>query len=782
MAKSLIIVESPAKAATIKRYLDGSFEVEASAGHIKDLPERALGVDVAKGFSPRFEVVRGKRKIVDRLKNAASGAAQVYLAPDPDREGEAIAWHIFEEIESVAPNVSRVMFHEITRDAVRRALGDPRPLDRKMYESQLARRILDRLVGYQISPLLWRKVQGGLSAGRVQSVAVRLVVEREREIEAFVPVEYWIMTASLERASETRAFKATLKKIGGKKAEVHDRETADALIARLRGAEWLVRSVERKERRRPAGPPYITSTLQQDASRLLHFSPSHTMAVAQRLYEGVEIGDEGRVGLITYMRTDSVRVSNEALGAARETIGERFGPAYVPEKANLYRNKRSAQDAHEAIRPTYVARAPADLKGQLGRDEYRLYNLIYSRFLACQMTPAVYDQTSVDVAVEDAEFRATGSVLKFDGYLAAWRAGREPVEKAEEDAADEEFGENGGLPADLVEGEALRLRDLSGEQKFTEPPPRFSEATLVRELEERGIGRPSTYAAIVGTIQTKQYVRKDEGKLKPTELGRTVNDLLVAHFSDVVDYDFTARMEQDLDEVEEGRKGRLDVLGSFYGSFSETLEKAKTEMRSVKKQAEPAGVDCELCGKPMLIRFGKNGTFLGCSGYPACRNTREMQRDESGQVSAREAEDVGTCPKCGQTLLVRSGRFGKFIACSTYPKCDYTRPYTRTERCPNPGCDGLLAERVSRKGKTFFSCSNYPKCKFIASGEPVAETCPQCAAPTLFARSSRVGGRSLRCMREGCGYTRRERGRAADGDEGAAAGSGAAAEVGADEG
>lgn len=762
MGKPLIIVESPAKAATIKKYLAGQFEVEASAGHIKDLPEKTLGVDIEDGFKPKFVVVKGKKKLVDKLREAADGADRVLLATDPDREGEAIAWHIAEEIKKSGVQIERVLFHEITKDAIKKAIEHPRELDALMYDSQLARRILDRLVGYQISPLLWRKVQGGLSAGRVQSVAVRLVVDRERDVEAFNSEEYWILTANLGR-SEARGgqvFKANLRRLNGEKAKVSSGEQAEAVAKLLESATFSIQDVVRKDRPRRSSPPFITSTLQQEASRLLHFSPAHTMGVAQRLYEGVDAGDEGRVGLITYMRTDSVRSSADAVSAAREMIKDRWGDAYLPSKPNVYKNKRSAQDAHEAIRPTSVHRTPETVKNVLGRDELRLYTLIYTRFLASQMAPAVFDQTTVDVVAGPAEFRATGSVLRFEGFLAAIRTLKaevrtvEPtkdVSEGEDEVAEEE---DTVLPGDLEVGEGLDLRRLDSEQKFTEPPPRFSEATLVRELEERGIGRPSTYATIVSTIQTKGYVNKVDGKLRPSELGRVVNDLLVDHFTDIVDFDFTARMELDLDEVEEGRLARNDLLVKFYDNFSGTLEKAVTEMRSVKADAIPAGVDCDKCGKPMLIRFGKNGAFLGCSGFPDCKNTREFDRDDKGRVVMREVEDVGSCPDCGSPLQVRSGRFGKFIACTSYPECKFTRPYARVESCPVDGCKGHLVERVSKRQKRFFSCSEYPACKFITSYEPLQEECPQCKAPTLFVRIAR-GGRSVVCQREGCDYRRR---------------------------
>ncbi|MBP7124972.1 type I DNA topoisomerase [Myxococcota bacterium] len=770
MGKPLIVVESPAKAATIQKYLQGEYDVEASAGHVKDLPEGSLGVDVQKDFEPRFVVMKGKKRILDHLRKKASQAPAVFLAPDPDREGEAIAAHIAEEVRKVTPRVVRVLFHEITRDAVRKALESPREVDQRMVHSQLARRILDRLVGYQISPILWKKVQGGLSAGRVQSVAVRLVVDREREIEAFVPREYWVLTADLGRTPprESQGFSAVLRRIDGKKADVPGQAAAEDLMGRLRQARWVVSHIERKDRKRAAPPPYITSTLQQDASRLLRFSPAHTMAVAQRLYEGVELGEEGRVGLITYMRTDSVRLSQEALKDLRDFIREAFGDAFVPARANLFRNRRSAQDAHEAIRPTAVARRPSEVRRFLDRDEARLYGLIWARALASQMTPAIYDQTVVDVEAGPAEFRAAGSVLRFEGYLAAWRFEKEPERDEpaveEPEPSEEEEGVVGMLPPDLQEGEDLLLRDLRGEQRFTEPPPRFSEAALVRELEERGIGRPSTYASIVSAIQGKEYVVKHEGRLRPTELGRVVTDLLVQHFPGVVDYQFTARMEESLDRIEEGEMDHLALLREFWADFEELLKRAVREMRSVKAEAVPAGIDCDRCGKPMLIRFGKNGTFLGCSGYPACRNTREFVRDGNGKVAPKEVESPGQCPKCGKDLQVRSGRFGRFVACTGYPDCDYKRAYTMAEQCPVAGCSGHLVEKRSRKGKVFFGCDRYPECRFVTSYRPQGEACPQCGAPTVFLRSFR-GGRTVLCLRENCGWSRRERsqGAAAEG-------------------
>lgn len=770
MGKPLIIVESPAKAETIRKYLHGECEVAASRGHVKDLPERGLGVEIASGFKPRFVVVPSRRKALEALKKAARGAERVLLAPDPDREGEAIAWHIADELKPINPRIARVLFHEITLAGIKAGLAEPRPLDERMVESQVARRILDRLVGYQVSPVLWRKVQPGLSAGRVQSPALRLVVEREREIESFVPREYWVITAWLRPDGSRPPFCATLRTLHGRKAEIRTREEAQALIERLRGERFDVRAIVRKDRRRQPPPPFITSTLQQEASRLFKFPPTRTMRLAQTLYEGVDLGEEGRVGLITYMRTDSVRVSEEAVAAAREEVSRRFGLDYVPARPPSYRSKKGAQEAHEAIRPTSVARRPEEISRFLKPDEIRLYRLIYQRFLASQMTPAIYDQTTVDIRAGDAGFRGMGLVLRFDGYLAAWRGGRgergvglEPEEVDAEDGGDgpaEEGGwaqtEGPSIPQDLQKGQILLLADIGGEQKFTQPPPRYSEATLIRELEERGIGRPSTYATIVTTIQEKGYCDKHNGRLRPTELGRVVADLLMAHFPDVVDYDFTARMEASLDEISEGRLGRVALLEDFWKAFEATLRRAEIEMRPVRAIAEPSGVMCDVCGREMLIRHGRNGPFLGCSGYPACRRTKEFVRDEMGHVRSREEESVGACPKCGASLQVRNGRYGRFLACTSYPKCRYTSAYCLKVRCPTPGCSGSLVEKRSRKGQAFYSCSRFPVCRFSTRSEPVEEACPSCGAPTLFARQIQ-GGRLLTCRREGCSFRRRQR-------------------------
>lgn len=750
--RPLIVVESPAKAETIKKYLKGQYDVLASKGHVKDLPENRMGVDIARGFRPQMVLVPGRRKIVEALKKAARGASKILLACDPDREGEAIAWHIAEELRPINANISRVLFHEITANGLRVGLENPRPLDEKMFESQLARRILDRLVGYHLSPLLWRKVQSGLSAGRVQSPALRLIVEREREIEAFVPREYWLIFAFLRADEEGHVFRATLRTLRGEKAEIRNGSEADAIIERLKNEIFRVESIEKKERRRPAPPPFITSTLQQEASRLLRLPPSRTMRIAQTLYEGVDLGEEGRTGLITYMRTDSVRVSAEAIAEARAEIARRFGPLYVPERPNSHKQKAGAQDAHEAIRPTSVARRPEDVRQYLKPEEFALYQIIYQRFLASQMVAAIYDQTVIDVAAGDAVFRASGSVLRMDGFLAAWTSPENRKESEEEDSdADQEGGEaQMEIPPDLAEGQLLALVELKGEQKFTQPPPRYTEASLIRELEERGIGRPSTYATIVSTIQEKGYCEKKKGRLRPTELGRLVNDLLTAHFQDVVDYEFTARMEEALDAISEGKMGRVEVLQNFWKDFEASLKKAAQEMQPAWAVAQPSGVTCDVCGREMLIRYGRNGPFLGCSGYPECKNTREFDRDDDGHVVVKEQEKPRTCPQCGAFLHVRTGRFGKFWACSAYPKCKYTEPYSLEYKCPQEKCDGHLVEKKGRGGRTFYSCSRFPACKFITSAEPTAGPCPKCGAPTLFRRKVR-GGVWVLCLRDGCG-------------------------------
>jgi DNA topoisomerase-1 len=740
----LLIVESPTKAKTLKKYLGSDFDVKASIGHIKDLPKSRMGVDVEKDFKPSYVIIRGKSKVLSEIRKAAKESEAVYLGSDPDREGEAIAWHIQEEIRKDARKIHRVLFNEITQRAVREAIQHPAPLDRKKFESQQARRILDRLVGYEISPLLWKKVRRGLSAGRVQSVAVRIIVEREREIQKFVPEEYWSLTARLS-ADTPPPFEAKLFKVGDEKAEVKTGEEANRIAEELRALAFRVGSVERRERRRYAPPPFTTSTLQQEAGRKLRFSARRTMTHAQRLYEGVELGDEGAVGLITYMRTDSVRVSDEALRAVRGYIEGAFGRAYLPETPNTYRSKKSAQEAHEAIRPTSMDHPPQRVKKFLTVDDYKLYSLIWNRFVASQMQPALYDQTTIDVTAGKYVLRATGSVLRFDGHLAVYAEGKDEPDASEESAT---------LPEVRV-GEALRLLELVPAQHFTQPPPRFTEASLVKELEEDGIGRPSTYAQIIATIQQKGYVHKIEGgRFAPTELGFLVTDLLVEHFPELFGVKFTARMEEELDEVEEGKTGWREVLREFYGSFRDTLDKAHVEMRDVKREETPTEHNCEKCGKVMVIKWGRNGSFLACSGYPECRNTKEFRREPDGRIAIVQEEVTDeACPECGSPMTVKRGRYGRFLACTRYPECKGTKPITTGIACPQPGCGGMLAEKRSKRGKIFYSCTNYPTCKFALWDKPVNRPCPLCHAPFVTERYTKREGASLRCVRPECGWS-----------------------------
>jgi DNA topoisomerase-1 len=747
MPKSLLIVESPAKARTLKGYLGKDFQVEASVGHVKDLPKNELGVDVDRGFEPRYGVIRGKGKVLAQLKKAAQAADVVYLAPDPDREGEAIAWHIAEEIRPRGGQkpIYRVLINEITKKGVQQALAHPRPIDANRYNAQQARRILDRLVGYRISPILWDKVRRGLSAGRVQSVALRLVVDRERQVQAFTPEEYWTVDAVL-RGSKDPAFTARLRKVEGKPARLGNRAMAEEALAQAREQAFRLAKVEKKEKRRNPAPPFITSTLQRDAFRKLRFSAKKTMSVAQRLYEGVDV--EGQpVGLITYMRTDSTRLSDDAVAACREHVARVYGPSFVPEKPVVYRAKKGAQDAHEAIRPTSMDHEPERVRPFLEPDQYRLYKLVWERFVACQMKPAQYDQTTFDVAAGPYLFRATGSILRFKGFTAVYVEG---VDDAQGGAPDED--EEGRQLPDLAEGEVLRLVDLTHGQHFTQPPPRFTESTLVKELEEQGIGRPSTYAQILSTLREKDYVKMAERRFVPTDLGVLVTDLLVRNFPRVLDVGFTAEMEAELDHVEEGTRQWQDLLRGFYGPFSETLEKAAQEMENVKAREEPTDVACERCGKPMVIRWGRNGFFLACSGYPECRNTKEFERRTDGGVAVRGGEKTGeACPECRAELVLRTGKFGRFVACSRYPECRFTRPVTTGVRCPRPGCTGELVEKRSKRGKTFFACNRYPDCENALWDRPVPRPCPACGHPFLVEKETRAGP-AVRCPKRGCGY------------------------------
>ncbi len=753
---TLVVVESPAKAKTIKKYLGAGYTVKASVGHVMDLPKSKIGVDVENGFQPVYEVIESKKKVVADLKSAAKNADRILLATDPDREGEAIAWHVFEQLKKQKIPTQRILFNEITKKAIQEAIGKPLELNRALYDAQQARRVLDRLVGYQISPILWKKVRRGLSAGRVQSVAVRLVVEREEEIGKFVPVEYWSIEADLKAALPPQ-FRSKLIKLDGEKAELPNGEIARPLVDELKNAPFTVAEVIRKERRRNAPPPFITSKLQQDAANRLGFTAKKTMTLAQRLYEGVELGEEGQTALITYMRTDSVRLSPDAVLGARDYVATRWGKEYLPAEPVQFKTKKSAQDAHEAIRPTALEYPPERVQPFLEKDMFRLYELIWSRFIACQMVPAVFDQTTADIGAGRATFRATGQILKFPGYLAVY--GQEAEQPREEAGAekmegeDEEKGDVSRQLPPLEAGQKLTLVQIIPEQHFTQPPPRFTEASLVKELEEKGIGRPSTYAAILSTIQDKEYVEKKEGRFFPTDLGKIVTELLLSAFPTVMDVQFTAKMEGNLDEVEDGTADWVKVLGDFYTPFKKTLEAAESQMRDVKREEKPTDLVCEKCGSPMVIKWGRMGRFLACTGYPECKNTKDFI-EEDGKIKV--VEDIPTdevCLSCGKAMVNKRGRFGRFLACSDYPTCKTTKPITiKGVVCPD--CGSGLAERKSRFGKNFYGCTGYPNCKFAAWDKPIPGPCPQCGKPYLLSKYSKRDGAYIACPDKECGYRR----------------------------
>jgi DNA topoisomerase I len=808
MEKALMIVESPTKVKTIKKYLGPEFEVKASLGHIKDLPPKLLGVDLENKFKPEFQVISGKGRVLKDLKQAAKNIHHIYLAPDPDREGEAIAWHLAEELADKNKEFHRVLFYELSPRAIREALSHPEQLNKNRFQSQLARRILDRLVGYQISPLLWDKVKRGLSAGRVQSVAVRLVCDREREIQAFVSKEFWSITALL-RAGLPPDFEARLIKGQGKALRIANEEQARMISDHLSKESFEVIKIDRKERKRNPLPPFTTSQIQQEAFRKLRFPAKKTMFLAQRLYEGVELGDEGLIGLITYMRTDSTRISQEALTAVRQFIQGQFGADYLPGKPHTYSNKKSAQDAHEAIRPTAMEKTPEAVASFLEKDLLALYRLIWNRFVASQMKPALFDQTSVDIQAGEYLLRATGSILRFPGFTILYEVGKDNGGSEEEDEE-----KKGQLP-DLQVNQKLDLVQITPKQHFTQPPPRYTEATLVKELEEKGIGRPSTYAAIISTIQEKEYVRKEKYLFHPTELGFLVNDLLVKNFPEILDVQFTASMENELDQIEEGKMEWTKVLEDFYQPFSKTLARARTEMKQVRGKGVKTDIACPACGQPMTIRIGKNGPFLACSAYPECKQTLNFIRDERGNIQPVTQAPLSEpsekeCPQCGKPMVVRKGRFGTFWACSGYPECKQTQPIAQEGKpaqetsprvvsdqacpkcggamvvkknrfggnflacekypkckgalpvttefsCPAPGCSGMLVSRVARKkGLKFFGCSRYPECKFMIWGKPVKESCPQCRAPFLVEKTTKKEGTIWACANKECGYQQKK--------------------------
>ncbi|MBU0629994.1 MAG: type I DNA topoisomerase [Candidatus Margulisbacteria bacterium] len=715
MAKNLVIVESPAKARTLGKFLGKEYEVKASGGHIRDLPPKSLGVKVDHDFEPNYKIIKGKENIVKELKKDAAKAKMVYLAPDPDREGEAIAWHL-NAILDVAKKTKRIEFHEITKVAVAKAIKTPREIDEARVNAQQARRVLDRLVGYKLSPLLWKKVRKGLSAGRVQSVAVRLICEREAEIKKFQAIEYWDVIAQLATEKEEEFSARLVAKgthaVGGRPTSpekkdniIPSKEAVDQIMKELENASYIVKEVRKKEQNRHPAPPFITSSLQQEAARKLGFSPKKTMLLAQKLYEGEEVEGEGRVGLITYMRTDSVRISDEALKEVRLFVEDKFGGKYMPKDANHYKTKKSAQDAHEAIRPTSIARTPEKIKEALPPDEFRLYELIWKRFVACQMESAIFDQTSVDIAAGEYVFRSTGSVIKFDGFL-----------KLYEESFDEEEEKEGRLPA-LTEKEELKKQEVRPEQHFTQPPARYTEASLVKELEHKGIGRPSTYAPILSTIQDRGYVEKEGRALKPTEIGVVTNGLLVKHFPEIMDITFTADMEDQLDDIIDNKIEWVDVLKKFYKPFAAALAEADIKMEKVKKEIMTDEL-CPKCGNKLVIRQGRYGDFYACSDYPKCTYTKDVEKPE-GEGAAPEVQE--NCPKCGKPMVIKHGRFGSFLACSDYPTCKTTKPLLRKIGVKCPKDDGDVVMKKTRKGRIFYCCSNYPKCDYAAWQRPTAE-------------------------------------------------------------
>jgi DNA topoisomerase-1 len=793
MGKTLVVVESPAKAKTIKKYLGSGYEVLASKGHVKELPKK-MGIDVEKGFQETYEIVPGKEKILQELKAAAKEADEILLATDPDREGEAIAWHLAEELTGKPEKAKRVEFHEITKNGVQKGVASPRKLNKNLYDAQRARRVLDRIVGYDVSALVWSKLAFGLSAGRVQSVALRLIVDREREIEAFVPEEYWNLGATLAKSADNspkrQTFAARLAQENGKKIEVKDGATAERVKKDLEGARYKVVKITTSERKRKPYAPYTTSKLQQDAVNRLGFGAKRTMQIAQGLYEGVDLGkDGGSVGLITYMRTDSTRVSPDALSAVRDYIEQRYGKDSVPKEPNVFKSKKNAQDAHEAIRPTSLEYAPEKIKKHLKDDQYKLYKLIWDRFVASQMKEAVYDHTSVEIeATPKANgesrtymLRASGRILKFPGWLEVYGAtAEEPQQAGDKEDADgdvdakdkDDSAESEATLPELAEGDTLDLVKPPGvlaEQKFTQPPPRYNEGSLVRELEERGIGRPSTYAEIISKVQARDYVEKVDGRyFRPTQLGKMVVDGLLQSQLEFMDPAFTSSMEEELDEVESGKQERIALLSRFYKKFRSQLEKSKKGKRWTPDPTPMLDEPCDACGpnaadeklrslKPgyMIKRWSKNGWFAGCSNYPKCKATRDLGADGEGAAPPRETDIE--CDKCGKKMAIRSGRYGEFLSCTGYPACKNAKPVPLGVPCPKCGGDIIEVRPKKKGGKTFYGCSRYNdetvKCDFKLWQKPVPEPCPSCGAKFLV-----MGGTKAKpmivCADKECGYKR----------------------------
>lgn len=798
MAKKLVVVESPAKAKTINKYLGKSYKVVASMGHIRDLPKSKLGVDVDEGFTPVYEPIPARKKVIKELRAAAKVATDIYVATDPDREGEAIGWHLAAELGGKKRSVHRLMFNEITKQAIVHALDHPVEINQRMVDAQQARRVLDRLVGYKLSPLLWDKVRRGLSAGRVQSIALKLVCDREHEIEQFKPEEYWHIFANLIGPVPPE-FEAKLQKKNGKTVKVLNEAESKTIVEAVTNESFVVDTVGTKARKKQAAPPYITSKLQQ-ASQM---PVKRTMMIAQQLYEGIELPGEDAVGLITYMRTDSTRVSDQALTDVREHIQSAFGEAYLPTKPNIYRAKKGAQDAHEAIRPTSMEYHPDRVKPHLTKEQFYIYRIIWNRFVASQMLPAIFDDTTVDINAGIYTFRIKGSVLKFKGWLSAYS---KDVEDNSDSSGDQEGTREDdehtkGLLPVLNKGDTLSLKATRSEQKFTQPRSRFSEAMLVKELEENGIGRPSTYAAIIGVLQMREYVAKIEGRFKPTRLGRLVTELLLKSFNDILDVEYTKALEESLDKIEDGEADYQGTIASFYKKFKKDLEQAEKAMPNIKVEGLPSDETCDKCKAPMIIKVGRFGMFLACSAYPDCENTRELETTEPSQdEEAENCENCGKpmvvkrgrfgqflacsgypdckttrkiiatkeglsaakpdqlleekCPKCESQLVIKQGRFGEFTACSSYPTCKYVKLKSTGVSCPKDGGD--IVERKTRRNIPFFGCSNYPECDFTLWKRPLAEACPKCKREYLVEKTTKRHGRQVFCDNDECDYIRSE--------------------------
>jgi len=755
VAKPLVVVESPTKVKTLKKYIGKEYNIVASVGHIKDLPSKELGIDIESGFKPIYKNIPGKQKVISSLKKAAKDVSDIYLAPDPDREGEAIAWHIADVLAQKGRKFHRVLFHEITKKAVQDAIKSPEALHKDKYEAQQARRMLDRIVGYQISPLLWRKVKGGLSAGRVQSVAVRIICERERAIQVFDPKEYWSMTAHLQN-EDSPPFPAKLVKKNSEKFTIPNETVSTSILNDLSEEKFIIQEIKKKTTKRNPLPPFTTSKLQQESIRKLRFSAKKTMMIAQQLYEGIDLGHGEPEGLITYMRTDSTRISSEAAQEALKMIQERFGEQYALEKPRFFKNRKKAQDAHEAIRPTSVYNTPEKVEPFLSKDQFALYALIWKRFVASQMQQALINNVSVSIQAGNYLFTSSGSTIKFPGFMTLYLSADDEIESKDEK-------QKPVLP-ELKEGVELRLDKLEPKQHFTMPPPRFSEASLVKELEENGIGRPSTYAAILSTIRGKGYVELIKGYFRPSELGFIVNDLLVQCFPNVFDVDFTAKMEDDLDRIEDAKIKYFEILNRFYEPFSKEVDSASECMLSIRGVGFETGLICPECNHHQLhIKIGRNGHYLGCDGYPDCTYTRNYIRDEKGKIQPVEpAQSEMTdkfCEKCEKPMMLKSGKYGDFLACSGYPDCKNTQsihPNSNGKpigiKCPETNCTGDVVEKKSKRGNIFYGCSNYPDCTFASWDKPVEKKCPNCGADFLVEKSTKKKGTYLLCISKNCGY------------------------------